>query len=53
MVPVRSAHVAGEVADAVGAAGAVGASATGTSTTVVQPDPLSTVIVCGPEGTFV
>src|SRR4030095_167940 len=53
MVPVRSVQLAGLVATAVGAVGVVGTAATGTSTTVLQPDPLSTVIVCGPGRTLV
>src|SRR5688572_7733241 len=52
IVPVATVHV-GSTTSSAGAAGAVGTSATGTSTAVVQPDPLSTVIVCGPGRTFV
>src|SRR5204862_3432588 len=47
IVPVGTAHV-GSTTLSVGAVGIAGAAATGTSTTVVQPDPLSTVMVCGP-----
>src|SRR4029453_17049823 len=52
IVPVATVHV-GSTTFNVGAAGATGTAATGTSTTVLQPDPLSTVIVCGPGRTLV